>query len=54
MRPDYCVSTTTNGAWQLAHCEQRIVRRRTNFYSRRRLTLVKISLVPGGTSLGLV
>jgi hypothetical protein len=27
MRPGYCVSTTTNGAWQLAHCEQRIVGR---------------------------
>ena len=44
-------SATANGAWQMAHCEHRIVRARTIHPSRSRLRLVNVTAVPGGTSL---
>lgn len=31
MRRGYCVSSTTNGAWQIAHCEHRIGERLTEW-----------------------
>lgn len=52
MQPGYYVSATTNGAWQMAHCEHRIIRGRTIHASHGHTEIVNTPLVPGGTSLG--
>ena len=52
MRRGYCVSSTTNGAWQMAHCEDRNGLAPDDLTFASVMKLQVSAPVPGGTSLG--